>query len=122
LGQVFVCAYNYFPVCALIAQVQESAVSEARNKESQDRMLQITSQTARSVNELRRLMQPLENPEITVFLDLTCGPAKYEKFCTSAQTQADKEWENHKKLTEQLPIGAFGATLPQGRHSTLRKV
>src|SRR5262249_30787350 len=69
---------------------------------------QLLDSTRQSILELSRILQPLDQPEVTLYLDLACGPAAYEAFCSSVQTQANEAYARHQEL--KLLSGTLGSS------------
>jgi hypothetical protein len=88
-GRVFLSITIILTLGTFFAQSLENRASDKRSKQSQEETLELLKHTRQSVLELSRLLQPLDKPLVTIFLDLSCGPAAYQAFCLSAQSQAE---------------------------------
>ena len=113
-GRIFLGITIIVALGALFAQVLENAETQARNAKSQEQTLQLLTQTRQSILELSRILQSLDQPKITLYLDLNCGPPMYEAFCQSAQTQANAAMSAHQNFFSQLPPGWIVSTLGPG--------
>jgi hypothetical protein len=113
-GRIFLGITVVSMLGALFAQVLENKDSDARNKKAQDEALQLLTHTRQGILELSRLLQPLDQPTVTLFIDLSCGLPAYEAFCSSAQAQSDEAFAAHQKVASRLPPGSLGSSLPPG--------
>jgi hypothetical protein len=73
-----------------------------RSNKAQEQTIQILKDTRQSLVELSRILQPLDQAEVTLFVDLTCDPVAYEAFCSSAQAQANDALAERQELHEKL--------------------
>src|SRR6516162_8746017 len=71
-GRIFLGITIIVALGALFAQVLENAETQARNAKSQEQTLQLLTQTRQSILELSRILQSLDQPKITLYLDLNC--------------------------------------------------
>src|SRR5262249_204781 len=107
-GKILFCITIVSTVGALVSQFFERRASDARNKKSQDETVQLLDSTRQTILELSRILPPLDQPEVTLDLDLACGPVAYEAFCSSVQTQANEAYARHQELPSQLRSGTLG--------------
>jgi hypothetical protein len=78
---------------ALYSQSRENSENTKNNNEVQSKILTLLSQTQRSISELTRIMQPLEKPRVLLSLRLSCKTPLFQKFCASAQKQAEDAYK-----------------------------
>jgi hypothetical protein len=86
-GRFFLCITVVSTVGALTSQVLQNRQSDARNKKTQDDTIKLLTDTRQSIFELSRILQPLDRPDVTLLLDLECGPIAFKDFCVRAQEE-----------------------------------
>ena len=98
-GRTLFCITILSTVGALVAQVLANRASDARNKKAQEETIQLLNHTRQGIVELSRILQPLGQPTIVLSVDLACGAAVYQAFCSSAQSQAADALANIQRLS-----------------------
>jgi hypothetical protein len=98
-GRALFCITILSFVGAFVAQVLANRASEARNKKAQEETIQLLTHTRQGIVELSRILQPLDQPTIVLSVDLACGDAAYQAFCSSAQSQAAEALANLQRLS-----------------------
>ena len=93
-GRTLFCITILSTAGAFVAQVLANRASEARNKKAQEETIQLLTHTRQGIVELSRILQPLDRPTIVLSVDLACGAAAYQAFCSSAQSQAAEALAN----------------------------
>jgi hypothetical protein len=98
-GRTLFCITILSTAGAFVAQVLANRASEARNKKAQEETIQLLTHTRQGIVELSRILQPLDQPTIVLSVDLACGAAAYQAFCSSAQSQAAEALANLQRLS-----------------------
>jgi hypothetical protein len=70
------------------AQWQDTTTENLHSKERQDQMLRVLTDTRRSVDELSRVLQPIDNVTVTLILEPDCTDSRIEQFCESSESKA----------------------------------
>jgi hypothetical protein len=102
-GRIFLALTVFSALGGFYAQWRDNAAEDKRNVEAQSNMLRLLERTESSVRDLSRLLQPIERPNISLFLKPDCGSAKLKAFCDSVRSQAKREAAAFKGI----PGGSF---------------
>lgn len=70
----------------VVAQVKEESNRKGEREESARQMLQVITQTQRSVYGLERALQPIEAPALSVAFNIDCRSAHFMNLCAAAST------------------------------------
>lgn len=90
-GRVFLLLTVLSMVGGFYAQWMDNAAEETRNKKAQSDMLMLLQKTETSVHELSRLLQPLDNPSVSLNLRPECSNETVKRFCEAVRKEVRSE-------------------------------
>jgi hypothetical protein len=101
---------------SIVGQFRENSETTARNDRVQREMLVVLNRTERTIFELARVLQPIENPIIDVEFEIDCASIRYREFCRIKQHDVEKvlslERRHHGDVT---PVQLGWEDYPEGR-------
>jgi hypothetical protein len=80
-GRVFLILTVLSIACSVIAQLKDNQEAEERSERNQRDMLAILGRTEKTIHELSRIMQPIERPIVSLFLEIDCESQRFKNFC-----------------------------------------
>src|SRR3954463_7915988 len=79
-GRVFLILTVLSIACSVIAQLKDNQEAEERSERNQRDMLAILGRTEKTIHELSRIMQPIERPIVSLFLEIDCESQRFKIF------------------------------------------
>jgi hypothetical protein len=86
-GRVFFTLTILSVIAGVYAQWTESAADEVRIKQAQADMLSVLQRTEKSIYELSRVLQPLDQLSVRLGLSPNCDDQRFKVFCEAAKSR-----------------------------------
>ena len=90
-GRIFFVLTLLSMIGGIYAEWASSASEEKRNRQSQADMLKLLKGADASIREISRSLQPIERPNVTLFVVPDCAISRYKLFCDRVKAEGERE-------------------------------